>query len=272
MESDMRDGAASLRFGILGPVAIWRDRRPVPIPGARARTVLAQLLLRPQATVRTDHLIDALYPGGSPVTARNQIHTGIAKLRGVLGADAALIVTRPHGYLIDTPPASIDAFRFRALVERAREIADDGRDDLVSTLLAEALSLWRGAALEDIVDTDLGCPASVWDELRISATERRITADLRCGRHDVVVPELRRLLTEHPLNERFHAQLMLALYYTGRPCEALDVYSELYRRLAELGGVPGAEIRALQTLILRHDVASSTTWTGGMLPASSRSR
>lgn len=268
----MQNGAASLCFGILGPVTVWRDREVVPIPGARARTVLAQLLLRPRAMVRTEYLIDALYPDRFPVTARNQIHTGIAKLRGVLGTDADLIVTRPHGYLIDIPSASIDAFQFRALVERARDMADDGRDNVVSVLLTEALSLWRGAALEDITDTDLGRQASMWDELRISAIERRITADLKCGRHDVVVPELRRLLTEHPLNERFHTQLMLALYYTGRHSEALDIYGALYRRLDELGGVPGGEIRALQTLILRHDVSSSTMWSGGRLPTSSRSR
>jgi DNA-binding SARP family transcriptional activator len=86
------------------------------------------------------------------------------------------------------------------------------------------------------------------------------------------VPELRLLVTEHPLNERFHAQLMLALYYTGRHYEALDIYGALYRRLAELGGLPGAEIRTLQTLILRHDVASSSAWSEGKLPTSSRSR
>ena len=62
------------------------------------------------------------------------------------------------------------------------------------------------------------------------------------------------LVRANPLRERLRAQLMLALYRSGRQAEALDAYSDARQQLvSELGLEPGPELQELQQAILTHD-------------------
>jgi tetratricopeptide (TPR) repeat protein len=149
------------------------------------------------------------------------------------------------------PPDDVDAGRFDRLVAQART-AKPGR---AIELLGEALALWRGPALADVPSTRLRQnEAAALDERRLQAAELRTEAHLRLGRHQELITELRALTTANPLRERFWAQLMLALYRSDRQAEALTIYHQVRRLLAdELGVEPSVELRDLHQSILTSD-------------------
>jgi DNA-binding SARP family transcriptional activator len=177
----------------------------------------------------------------------------VSGLRKVLG-DPARITGRPGSYVFHLERGELDLDRFRSLVRAAR--ARLGDDPAVSAHhLREALSLWRGRALADL-DGEPAVRDVVLDleAERLEATESRIEADLAAGRHSELVPELERLLGEHPAREQLYGQLIVALYRSGRQADALDVYRRARTRLREeLGVEPSATLRALQAAVLRQD-------------------
>jgi DNA-binding SARP family transcriptional activator len=179
----------------------------------------------------------------------------VSRLRQALGAGGQAVVTRRSGYLLQAAPESVDALRFEELVARGRDQAKGGDHTAASEMLREALGLWRGPALADVADAPFArAHASRLEEARLCALEDRLEADLACGRHGEVTAELEALTGEHPLRERFWAQRMVALYRSGRQAEALAVYADTRRLLAEeLGVDPRPDLRALQERILRAD-------------------
>lgn len=249
-------GGAKLSFKVLGPlVVVPDDGIPLDLGTPKARAVLAVLLCRPGRMVSIDTLVDALWPESPPAAAVKNVQLYIHQLRRALG-DAARISRRDGGYLLAAEPDEIDARRFTCLVERHRVAAANGKQEQARALLAQALGLWRGEqAYAGVGDVPLvAAEARRLDEARLAALGARICIDLRLGRHGELVPELTALTAEHPLEERFWAQLMTALHWSGRPAAALAAFDQARRIIAEQTGLePGPELRDLQRAILVGD-------------------
>ncbi|GIG56101.1 regulatory protein AfsR [Longispora fulva] len=252
-------------FAILGPLVVREDGRELAIAGPRQRTLLAALLLRAPGHVSTDELCDLIWADGQPADAPAALHVLVNRLRQRLGKDR--ILTRNPGYILQIDAGELDAAVFRGQLDAARAAIDAGQWERAGDLAGDALRLWRAEPLADVPSDDL-CR----DErhrlhaLRLEALEVRVQADLQRGRHDGLVVELQDLTREHPLRERFHAQLILALYRTGRQSEALAGYLEARRILITEGGVePGSELRDLHQRILANDPALELTETPARL-------
>jgi WD40 repeat protein/DNA-binding SARP family transcriptional activator len=242
-----------LEFRLLGPLEVWRNGSPVPIVGERQRAVLALLLLRVNEVVPSDQLIEALFGPDAPPTASNSLQAAVSRLRKRLDPD--LLVTRPRGYVLRVQPDFLDLARFLVLMDRGARELESGDASAAAMTLREALALWRGPPLADLLG--LGCVDGEirrLDELRLSAVIRRVDADLALGRDAELIPELEALVEAHPLQERLQGQLMLALYRSGRQTDALRVYRETRKALSEeLGLEPGRPLQELEQAILRQD-------------------
>jgi len=238
-----------MEFHILGPLEVVENGTSLPLGGPRQRALLALLLLRANEPVSTDRLIDELWGADSPASGPTAVQNQIARLRKVLGADRVL--TTQAGYAIRVEADELDLDRYGHLVAAADAAPPEER----SALLAEAVGLWRGPALAGLPDAPFVAPESARLEgLRLAALEDRIDADLELGRHGDLVAELSSLAARYPLQERLRGQLMVALYRSGRQAEALDVYRETRRLLAdELGLEPSQSLRELERAILAQD-------------------
>jgi DNA-binding SARP family transcriptional activator/tetratricopeptide (TPR) repeat protein len=227
--------------------------------------ILAALALRAGQALSYDELAEIVWDGAPPVAARVAIRNYVKRLRHVLGPMAGRrILTRDPGYALDAVPDEVDALRFTALSMRAaaavRQLKEAPRDHTSGALgtwdvLGEALGLWRGQPLADVPSHMLvAAEVPRLDALRMQALEWRMDAGLAQGRHAELAGELAQLVAEHPLRERFQAQLMLALYRCGRQAEALAAYQRARRMLVdELGVEPGRELQDLQAGILAGD-------------------
>ena len=244
-----------MQFRILGPLEVEAHGEPRALGGAKQRAVLAVLLLHANRVVSRDRLIDAVWGEHVPETANSALQGYVSALRKMLGAD--LILTRAPGYVLETAPASVDLGRFESLVAEGSAAFAAGEASPASELLREALDLWRGEPLADLDSVEfVQIERPRLEELRLSAVGERVDADLALGRHAELVPELHALVAGHPLRERLRAQLMLALYRSGRQAEALDVYQQGRRLLAqELGLEPGEGLKRLEHSILEQDPA-----------------
>src|SRR6476620_6865883 len=244
-----------MEFRILGPLEAVEGGRAVELPRQKHRALLATLLLRAGEPVSADRLIEDLWGGSPPRTARDALQNYVSLLRTALGADA--LVTREGGYVLDVSPEQVDVNRFERLTADGRATeAPEGR----ARKLREALALWRGPPLGALVyEPFAAVEIARLEELRLAATQDLIDAELDLGRHVDLVPELETLIQEHPFDERLRGQLMLALYRSGRQAEALERSEEARRVLdEELGLEPGPPLRELEQAILRHDPALAT--------------
>ncbi len=234
-----------IRFRVLGPV------EPVDLPGGKPRALFARLALEPGRVVPADALVDALWQE-PPASANKVVQVYVSQLRKTLGADT--IETRAPGYLLKAEPGETDLGRFEQLAEEARGAREPARR---AELLREALELWRGPALAAFREEPFAdAAARRLAELRLLALEERIDAELELGEHAAAVPELEALVAEEPLRERPRAQLMLALYRSGRQAEALERYRAGRQLLVdELGIEPGPVLQGLERAILRQDAA-----------------
>jgi DNA-binding SARP family transcriptional activator len=252
-----------MEFGILGPLEVRVDGRPVPVTAPKQRTLLAALLLQANQVVSSERLIEVLWGEDPPASARAALQSHVLQLRRLLpraGGDdegAGALLTRPPGYLLRLEPCRLDLRRFQELVADAQLALREGEFEEAAAGLREALRLWRGPALCDVESDALRwVEAPRLEELRLAALEARVEADLQLGRHAELVGELQALLATHPLRERVAAQLMLALYRSGRQAEALDVFAAVRRRLVEdLGLDPGEELQRLHRAVLAGDPA-----------------
>jgi WD40 repeat protein/DNA-binding SARP family transcriptional activator len=251
----------AVEFRILGPLELATANGPAHLGGRRQRGVLAILLLHANEVVPVERLADELYAGSPPPSAGGQVRDHVFQLRKLLGPHASVVLeTRSPGYVLHVEPDQLDAFRFERLLDAASEALTRHDDAGAAARLREALALWRGPALADLADAPYAQPAiGRLEELRLTALERRIEADLRLGQDGALVGELEALVAQHPLREQFRAQLMLALYRAGRQAEAVGLYHEGRRTLVdELGIEPSAQLRRLAGLILRQDDSLDT--------------
>jgi predicted ATPase/DNA-binding SARP family transcriptional activator len=242
-------------YRILGPLEIRAGDRLVPLRGVRQRELMAVLLLRANEIVSSDRLINELWEGEPPPTAAKMIQNGVSQLRKLIEPD--VLVTRSPGYLLVVQPDELDAHRFQRMVEEARADLGAGEPAQAAAALREADGLWRGPALADCADIPYArAEAARLEELRSAAIEDRIEAELELGRHADLVAELEALVAQYPLRERLRAQLMVALYRSGRQAEALRVYHETREFLVEeLGLEPGRALQRLERAVLAHDPA-----------------
>ena len=233
-------------------------RPPVALQPA-VRALLARLALNPGRVVSVDALTDALWGEDLPADAANALQVRVSKLRRALvaaGIPGDVLLTRAPGYVLAVEPDAIDVHRFEHLLTRARQLVADGNPGDALALMDEALALWRGPALGDVGDGEwIEAESARLEEMRISALEDRLELLLELGRHGEAVADLERLATLHPLRERLHRLLMIALYRSGRQADALTLYHRLRSRLAdELGIDPSPELRALAEAILRQQL------------------
>ncbi|MFC7615787.1 BTAD domain-containing putative transcriptional regulator [Actinokineospora soli] len=249
----MIDSATTAVFRILGTVEVEGPHGRVPIPPGRQQVVLASLLLEANQVVSTEYLVDTLWDDRPPGTARTQVQICVSRLRKSLsdaGVDAP-ITTRPPGYLMRVDLDLVDVHLFTRQVVRARELARADQAAEAAALLRSAVGLWRGPCLSGLANRGLRTRALRLDEERLAAVEACLDLELGLGRHSQLVGEISTLVRDHPLRERLRAQLMLALYRSGRQAEALDAYREGRDLLIdELGLEPGEELRALEAAIL----------------------
>lgn len=239
-----------MRFAILGPLDLRTDDgAPVDPGGPRPRALLTLLLLDVGRTVSTDRLTAGLYGAQPPTGAANALQSQISRLRRRLAPHTEIEAT-PAGYRITASPEAVDAHQFERLSKEGRTALSAGDHTRAAARLREALALWRGPALPDLPEAH--AERARLEELRLAAAQDRIEAELALGGGPGLVAELRALLSAHPLSERLYGQLMRALHADGRPAEALTVYEEARRLLAdELGADPSPELSALHLELLR---------------------
>lgn len=236
-------------FGLLGPLEV-RDATgaPVALGGQKPRELLAVLLLHRGQIVSVDRLVDFLWGEDASDGAATTLRTYVGQVRKILDAAAAdaSLESKGGGYCLDVEPDQIDAELFERLVRDSQH----GDPDEV---LGRALDLWRGEVLVDLGPPEFAASSATrWNELRLVAWEGWLDAQLALGRHRAVVTRLQALVDEHPFRERFSAQLMLALYRSGRQADALAVSAATRLRLAdELGLDPSPELRDLETSMLQ---------------------
>ncbi|NRQ32346.1 AfsR/SARP family transcriptional regulator [Nonomuraea sp. NN258] len=240
-----------MRFGVLGPLAVWTDDgHDVRVPELKVRVLLAGLLAASGQVVSAGRLIEDLWGARSPARPTSALRAKVSQLRRALEdgepGGRELVVSRPPGYTLD---ADTDARRFHALTDRAHRAHDPAER---AELLVDALALWRGPAFADVADEPFARGAVTrLEEQRLTALEDLAFARLELGEDAALIAELSELVERHPTRERFHAALMRALYRCGRQTEALALHHGLRERMRdELGLTPGPEVTALHQAIL----------------------
>ncbi|MCD7437350.1 ABATE domain-containing protein [Streptomyces lincolnensis] len=242
-----------MEFRLLGPFDARHDGQPMLVGSRRQeRCMLAILLLHAGHTVTTARLIDLLWNGAAPPSARGTVHTYVGRLRTALQPHGPRIHTRPDGYVVEADGHRIDAREFVRLVEQATAVGDPAER---ARLHDEALALWRGPLLADVADDRLRDRlGGRLDEMRLSTLEQWAESQLDMGRHERVAAELMATVQDHPERERLVAARMLALHRGGRQADALQLYRSTSRALATGFGVdPGAGLRTLHERVLRAD-------------------
>lgn len=240
-----------MRFGVLGPVEVWQDGQPVRVGSARERFVLATLLLDAGRVVRPERLVDAIW-ARPPRSATSQLHNMISNLRLRLSDGQPFITLVSGGYQLDLGRHEFDLAEFRRLAVSGREAAEGAQFGSAVSLFSDALSLWRGPAVDGVGDELLSDSRRALHSERLTVAESHVDGLLELGRHDDALQALGPLIAEHPYRERLHEKCMHALLAAGRRADALDHYRGLYRRLAdELGVEPGEPLREWELRALR---------------------
>ncbi|GLY68549.1 BTAD domain-containing putative transcriptional regulator [Amycolatopsis taiwanensis] len=257
-----------LRVSILGPVLLSDGGGPIEIRGARLRMLLARLALDAGRVVSVDALVDGLWGADPPADAGNALQSLVSRLRKVLG-DATLLVGTAGGYRLQLDPGDIDAHRFEELATHGRRELAAGRFGQATDALTEALGLWRGEALSDVLEAPFAQPpAARLADLRAAALEDRFEAELELGHHADVLADLEESGAKYPLRERLAGLRMRALYAAGRQSEALRVYERLRADLAdELGVDPSPELAQVHLAVLRGELARPRATRQENLPA-----
>ncbi|MET9888537.1 BTAD domain-containing putative transcriptional regulator, partial [Streptomyces sp. NPDC006430] len=244
--------AGGSRFAVLGPIRAWRGSEALPSGTPQQRALLAVLLLRHGRTATAPELIDAIWGEDPPQQALATIRTYASRLRKVLAPGT--LITESGGYAIHTPTGTLDLGVARSLAADAEKARAAGDRALARTLLARALDLWDGEPLAGVPGPHAETERTRLAEWRLQLLEARLDLDLEVGHHAEAVSELTALTAAHPLRERLRELLMLALYRSGRQAEALAVYADTRRLLAdELGVDPRPELASLQQRILNAD-------------------
>jgi DNA-binding SARP family transcriptional activator len=233
--------------------------RPARLAGQKQRALLAALVLEHGKSVSVDRLVDALWGVAPPPTARAKVHSHVSGVRHALGRRGGAdewVLTRPPGYLLRADEVASDLAEFDGLTAEARSAAASGDKTAAADQYAQALALWRGPAFADVTSPAIQAAAAGIDERWVLTIEARAQANLDAGRCDVAIEDLSTALTAYPLRERLRGFTMLALYRLGCRADALRLYRDGYKLMAEeLGLEPGPQLRHLHQRILKGDPA-----------------
>lgn len=240
-----------IRIGVLGPLSVARGGSEVEVRSAKQRLLLAVLVSQAGQPITLDRLVEILWPGSAPASARANVQTYMHRLRGLLGGDA--IRSRAGGYQL-SEAVICDAAQFERDVAGARGTRDDGDLHGAAAAYRVALQAWRGEAFDGLADAvPLAVEAARLDELRLVARQECYDCELALGHHRSLIPELTRAVADHPLDEHLLAQAMTALDGSGRSADALEMFRRARRRMAEALGVePGPSLQELHRSILAH--------------------
>lgn len=248
----------NLRFAVLGPVRAWLGGAELALGSPQQRAILAILLLRDGASITSDELIGAIWGESSPRAAAGMVRSYVSRLRHVLdpgeGHPAAVIESVAGGYALPVSVGTLDLTLFEQRIAAGRHAHRVGDAVAEATALREALALWKGTPLAGVPGEYAESERVRLIQLRLAAIEDLVAVDIELGRHVEVTTELTLVIAEHPLRERPRELLMLALYRSGRQADALAVYQETRRLLAEQLGInPGPGLREMQRRILSAD-------------------
>lgn len=259
---------SALRFGVLGPVRAWRGEEPLATGSPQQRALLAALLLREGRTATAAELIDALWGEDPPPRALAAVRTYASRLRKALSA--GVLRSESGGYALRLrDPRSLDLGAAQELAAEGEKARSAGDLYHARQVLSEALALWDGESLANVPGPYADTQRTRLEEWRLQLVESRLDMDLEQGCHAEAVSELTALTAAHPLRERLRELLMLALYRSGRQAEALAVYADTRRLLAdELGVDPRPDLKELQQRILRADPALAEPSAPAPEPAS----
>jgi DNA-binding SARP family transcriptional activator len=266
-----------MEFRILGPLEVIDGGQRLRLGGVKQRAVLAILLLNANRVVSVDRLVDELWDGRPPGSAISTLQTYVSHLRDLLeprrgrGEAAQVLVTQNPGYLLRVGPDDLDAVRLERLIRQGQETLEAGRAPAAAARFQLGLELWRGPALADFADQPFATSEiDRLEQLQLVAVEGKAEAELAMGLHAELVGELEALVAEHPFREGFRAQLMLALYRSGRQADALAVFRTTRELLAsELGIDPDDRLVWLEQAVLRH--APELDWQADQEQVGSRS-
>ena len=258
-----------LRVGVLGPVTVWRDGREQAAGQPRQLAVLGVLATRANRVVSRGELVDAVWGDQPPASAEGGIYTYVAGLRRVIEPDrprrdpdrsrqapASTLISGGGGYLLRLAVGALDADHFERCLASARGLRADCDPAAALRAVDEALALWRGLPYAGVPGPFAEAEQRRLTELRTTAIEERAELLLAQGQAAAAVPELTALAAAHPLREQATGLLMIALYRCGRQAEALRVFGQTRRRLAdELGVDPGSELTRIHQQLLAMDPA-----------------
>jgi len=245
-----------IQVRLLGPVRVELDGARLDVQRALEVALVARLALEPTRVVLNERLIDDLWGERLPRNPMANLQGLVYRLRTHLGVAGAALRLDGNGYVFDVSPDNVDSSRFESLVVQSRRDSDQDHLQQRRVVLAEALALWSGRALAGLDVPFAPAQRARLEAARLMALQERIDVDLACGAHREVVGELEGLVVEYPDEERFWAQLMLALYRSGSQGGALRACARLRRHLVEALGVnPSHEITELEKAILLQDPA-----------------
>lgn len=250
-----------MRFALLGPVSVLAGGQRRTVPRAQTRGVLALLLLHAGRSVSREAVIEAVWGGAPPPTARAQVHNAVRDIRQLVESldPAAVIVTEPFGYRADIDPDDVDALLLDRRLRLATEAARRGDDHEAVCQLRAGLDLWLGEPLMNVSGAFVEPARSRLVDLRLTAVEDLADLDLRHGRPEVVAADLAPFVHAYPMRERLRVRLMTALHHSGRRSDALRNAREYRALLVDREGLdPGPEIVEAETRIRRADPAAST--------------
>jgi len=248
-----------LEFRILGLLEVLAGGRRLELKAPKKRALLGLLVVNRNEPVTTDRLIDELWDGKPPTRALAALQVYVSDLRKLLEptrtreAAPAVLRSSSLGYVLDVEEGACDVDLFARLHEDGRRLLAEAPDRAAATL-REALGVWHGPALADFLyESWAQSEIARLEELHVTCLEDWLEAELACGRHAGAVAQIEGAIGDHPLRERLHGQMMLALYRSGRQADALDAFQRMRATLVrELGIEPGPELQELNRAILNH--------------------